>query len=519
MAFRLDDSLPDADKIGAQLMIDVSSLQSAVDLLFSTYAHWVVIFPGLAIGLVFGAIPGLQISTAMAVFLPMTLYMDFVSAMMFLTSIFTGGGFGGSVSAILMNIPGTSSCVATTFDGYPMAKRGQHNEALGHALSASCIGCGLGYLILFLLIQPISKAVLKLGPTEMFIVVVWGLTLIATLSGKYLARGILSGVYGVLIATIGMGATSALRGTMGSPYLLDGVPWVPGLIGLFAASELFNLMEKPYLVESEEARRLSFRSILVGFRNTFRYPLIILRGSLLGIFIGAVPGIGSSVANLVSYAETRRRAKDADTFGKGNPKGVIAAESANSSSEGGSMATLLALGLPGGGGTAIMLAAFLMHNITGGPRFIREQTDIVYAIIIGNFLQVVALAVIGLFFIHFLSTIVKVPLRYLLPSVLVLTTLGAYGLEGSIVGPITVFIFGVFGWLLRRYEYPVAAMAIGLILGKMAEGELLRSYQISGGQISYLLGRPITLILLLLLIVSLSSGSITQFIRKRRTAS
>lgn len=484
-------------------MIDFHAVGQALDLLFQSVGPWIVVPPGLIIGLVFAAIPGLQTSTAMAVFLPGTLYMGFLEAMLFLTSIFTGAMFGGSISAILMNIPGTSSCVATTFDGYPMARKGLHNEALGLALGASCAGSAGGTLLLFLLIQPISIAVLKLGPSEMFIVILWGLTLIGTLRGKFIMRGVLAGVFGLLIATIGMSANSALRGTMGSPYLLDGIPWVPGLIGLFAASELFNIAEKPYLVESEEARRLSFKRIFKGALQSFRYPGILIRGSLIGTLIGAVPGVGSSVANLVSYAETKRRAKDADTFGSGNPKGVIASESANSSSEGGSMATLLALGLPGGGGTAVMLAAFMMHNITGGPRFIREQTDVVYAIIIGMFIEIVLLFIVGILLIHLLSSIVKVPLRYLVPSVLVVSVLGAYALEGNFIGPLTVFIFGALGWVLRRYEYPVAGAAVGLILGKMAEGELLRTYQISGGQFEYLLTRPITLTFIVLLLFSL----------------
>jgi len=484
-------------------MIDMHALGQALHLLFHSFAPWMVVIPGLVIGLVFAAVPGLQISTAMAVFLPATLYMDFLQAMLFLTAIFTAGSFGGSVSAILMNIPGTSSCVATTFDGYPMARKGLHNEALGLALGSSCFGVAMGYIILFLLVQPLSTAVLKLGPSEMFVVVLWGLTLIATLRGKYMARGILAGTFGLLIATIGMSTNSAIRGTFGSPFLLDGIPWVPGLIGLFAASELFNLVEKPYLVESEDARRLSFARILKGFASTFKYPKVLLRGGIIGTLIGAVPGVGSSVANLVSYAETRRRAPDADTFGTGNPKGVVAAESANSSAEGGSIGTLLALGLPGGGGTAVMMAAFMMHNITGGPRFIREQTDIVYGIIIGNFIQVFLLVGVGLLFIHLLSSIVKVPLRFLVPSVLVLSTLGAFALEGSIVGPIAVWVFGALGWLLRRYDYPVAGAAVGLILGKMAEGELLRTYQISGGDIGYLFGRPITMVFAALLLLSL----------------
>ncbi len=497
-------------------MINTLALGQALELLFSSFHPWIVVVPGLIVGLVFGAVPGLQISTAMAVFLPATLYMSFLQAMLFLTSIFTGGAFGGSVSAILMNIPGTSSCVATTFDGYPMARKGLHNEALGLALGASTIGVAMSYIILFLLIEPLSFAVLKLGPSEMFVVVLWGLTLIATLRGRYMARGILAGVFGLLIATIGMSANSALRGTMGIVHLLDGVPWIPGIVGLFAASELFGLVESRYLIDSEKARRLSFRRILAGFRQTFSYHAVYLRGGLIGTLIGAVPGVGSSVANLVSYAETRRRAKDADTFGHGNPKGVVAAESANSSAEGGSMGTLLALGLPGGGGTAVMLAAFSMHNITGGPRFIREQTDIVYSIIIANFVQVFLLVIVGLMFIHLLSAIVKVPLRFLIPSVLVLATFGAYGLTGNMAGPVTLFIFGTLGWVLRRYDYPVAATAIGLILGKMAEGELLRTYQISGGRFEYFLGRPITLVFLALLLASLFSSPVMRLFRNYR---
>jgi putative tricarboxylic transport membrane protein len=484
-------------------------------MLFSDPSLWLIVIPGLLIGLVFGAIPGLQISMAMAIFLPMTLYMNFMQAMLFLTAIFTGGGFGGSIPAILMNIPGTSSSIATSFDGYPMSRKGQHNIALGIALGSSCIGVIVGYLILFFLISPISEIVLGIGPAEMSVVILWGITLIGSLSSGSLLKGIISGLVGLLIGTIGYSEAGVTRGTFGSIYLLDGVPVIPAMIGMFAASELFRLVKTKFLVEDSAARKVSIRQILTGFRRTMTYPWIVIRGSLIGVFVGAVPGVGSSVANLLSYMVTKRRAPDPETFGTGNPAGVVASEAANSTSEAGSMATLLALGIPGGGATAVMLAAFAMHNITGGPQFIREETDVVYAIIIANFGQAFLLIALGLMFIPLLANVIKVPMNYLVPSVLAMATFGAFGLTGDLSGPVTVLIFSIVGWVFKRYGYSVPAAVIGILLGGMAEESVIYSYQISGGQWSYLLERPMALTILVLLFVSLFGGKLVDMLQRR----
>ncbi|WP_108658218.1 tripartite tricarboxylate transporter permease [Acuticoccus kandeliae] len=495
---------------------DLSAAVDAITLLSTSWTAWAVVPVGLIIGLVFGAVPGMQVSMAMAIFLPTTLYMDFLTALLFLTSIFTGGGFGGGVSAILMNIPGTSTSVATAFDGYPMTQQGRQNEALGLALGASCVGTFFSYLLLFLLIGPMSIFVLKVGPLEMLFVVLWGVTLIGILSGDSALRGLLAGAVGLLIGTIGMSPTSNIRGTLGFTALMDGVPVVPAMLGLFAISELLGLMHKDYLVQSQEARRLSFTQITAGARAVFRHPMVVLRGGLIGSLIGAIPGVGSSISNLVSYAETRRRDPDPASFGRGNPKGVIAAESANSSSEGGSMVTLLALGLPGGGGTAVMLAAFAMHNVTGGPRFIREQTDIVYAIIFGNFIQAILLFVIGLFTIHLVSAVVKVPIRYLVASVLAVAVFGAYGLTGNMVGPYTLLAFGALGWVMRRYGYSIPAAVVGLLLGRLADTNLVYVYQISGGYWDYILERPIAMGILALFLVTVVIVPLYKSWRTRR---
>ncbi len=496
-------------------MIDWPALQSAFEMLFSSASPWLVVVPGILIGLVFGAIPGLQISMAMAIFLPMTLYLDFMQAMLFLTAIFTGGSFGGSIPAILMNIPGTSSAIATAFDGYPMSRKGEHNLALGVALGASCIGVIVGYSILLLLIGPISEIVLKVGPAEMSVVILWGITLIGSLSSGSLLKGVISGLIGLLVGTIGYSEAGVARGTMGSAYLLDGVPVIPAMIGMFAASELFRLVRTRYLVEDSAARKVSVRVIVSGFRMAFSYPWIVLRGSLIGVFVGAVPGVGSSVANLLSYMITKKSDPDPDSFGKGNPSGVIASEAANSTSEAGSMATLLALGIPGGGATAVMLAAFAMHNITGGPQFIREQTDVVYAIIFANFGQAFLLIALGLVLIPLLANVVKVPMNYLVPTVLAMAVFGAFGLTGDLSGPITVLVFSVIGWIFKRFDYSVPAAVIGILLGGMAEDSIIYSYQISGGQWSYLLERPVTIIILVLLAMSLFGSRLVSILTSK----
>ncbi|MFW5832896.1 MAG: tripartite tricarboxylate transporter permease [Pseudomonadota bacterium] len=488
-------------------MLDLPAIGSALDILASTPSAWIWVLPGLIVGLVFGAMPGISVTMAMAIFLPLTLYMEFLPAIIFLTSIYTGAGFGGSVPAILMNIPGTSSAVATTFDGYPMARAGRHNEALGTALVSSVIGTLMSYVLLLFLISPVSHLVLRMGPLELFVVAIWGMLLLGSLTGESMARGLLAGLFGVLIGTVGMNTAGYVRGTMGIPWLLDGVPVIPAMMGLLAASQLLHLINTTYLVEDESKRRISLKAILAGMREALSYPTVIARGAGIGAFIGAIPGVGASISNLLSYAETKRNAPDADTFGKGNPKGVIAAEAANSSSEGGAMTTMLALGIPGGGATAILLAAFASHNIVGGPSFISQQTDIVYAIIFSNIAQAILLFGVGLVFVFYASSVVRVPLRYLIPTVLVVSTFGAYAINGTIAGPLTLVVFSILGYVMVRLGYPVAACVVGILLGSLLETQMLRTWQISGGDPSYVLERPGAVVLLVIMLVSIGLAS------------
>ncbi|TGG94270.1 hypothetical protein E4656_08885 [Natronospirillum operosum] len=497
-------------------MLDWTALSGAFALLGSDINIWLVIIPGLIIGLVAGSIAGLSNSMAMALCLPLTLYMDFLPAVMFLTAIFTGGGFGGAVTSILMGIPGTTSAVATTFDGYPMTRQGLHNEAMGLALMSSVIAVFIGYILLMFVVAPLGAWVIGLGPGEMLMIAIWGLTMIAALGGKDLTRGLIAGGFGLMLGTVGMNTSGYTRGTMDIPFLLDGIPVVPAMMGMFAASQLLSLVGNQFIISDEGARRADFRRVFAGAKQVLKVPFFHLRGSLIGVFVGAIPGVGSSVGNLIAYAQAKRTDDDPESYGKGNPKGVIAAESANSSSEGGSMVTMLALGIPGGAGTAMLLAAFTMHNVTGGPQFINNNMDIVYTIILGNLAQVVLLLGVGMVFLAVAGNIVRVPLTILIPSVMVLAILGSYAITGDVAGPITLFVFAALGWLMKRYKYPVAAAVVGLLLGRMVETQLIRTYQLSGGmELQYFLERPIIITFFILLVLSLLQPLITRQIKQR----
>lgn len=496
-------------------MIDFDALRSAAEILLGTPSAWLVIVPGLILGLIAGAIPGVSGSMAMAIIMPLTLYMDFFTAVLLLTSIFSGAGFGAAIPAILIRIPGMPSAVSTTFDGFPMTEQGRHNEALGLGLMSSVLGCFLSYILLLILVAPIAWAVMRLGPLELLMIAFWGLTLIATMRGKSMARGLVAGILGILIGTIGMNDAGYLRGTMGIPLLLDGVPTIPALMGLFVASQLFDAVGTDYIVRDEANRTISLKKVISGMREALRYRATWIRGSLVGVFIGVIPGVGASVSNLISYSEARRTDPNPETYGSGNPKGVVAAESANSSSEGGSMTTLLALGIPGGGGTALLLSAFAMHNIVGGPRFIAENRDLVYAIILGNMAEVVLLAIIGIPFVFIASSIVRIPMRFLIPSVMTLAIFGSYAIQGNASGPVTLLAFAIFGWLLTRFGFPVVAAVIGLMLGNMVEAEMTRSFQMSGGDLAFILERPVAMVFLLLLIASLASPKIKKVLARK----
>lgn len=495
-------------------MIQWHALATGFSLLFQDPSNWLLAVPGLIIGLFFGSVPGLSVIMAMAIFLPVTFYMHFLPSIIFMMGMYIGSLFGSSIPAVLMNIPGMAGSVATTFDGYPMTRKGQHNEALGLALGASVLGSLVGFSLLLLAVKPLGLLGLHLGPPEMFMVILWGTMLIGTLRGRNTLRGLAAGLFGLLVATIGTSAMGVQRGTLRIPEMLDGIPVFAAMIGLFAAAELFSLIGKQYVQSDSDKRTVSMRKIFSGSLRTVRHWPTVLQGGVLGALIGAVPGVGAAVACLVSYGEARRSDRQPETFGTGNPKGVVASESANSSSEGGAMATMFALGLPGGGATAVMLGAFSLHGLTGGPSFMAQHLDWVYMVVFGALAQIILLWFVGLVYTYFAARAVTLPNHILVPSITVMALMGSYALTTSFLGPVVMVVFAVIGWWMKTYDYPVAGTVVGLILGKLAEGNLLRTYQLGGGNVSILFTRPISAALFAFIVGSL----IWSAVRARRTA-
>ena len=487
-------------------MIDWGSLAQGVAM-FLEWQNLFLIIIGLSFGVVLAAIPGFTGSMGIAIMLPITFTMDPLPSLVFLLSIYTGGLYGGAITAILLNTPGSPAAVATTLDGYAMTRRGYAAKALGISVGASTIGGFIGVLVLLVIIQPLASFALKFGPPEMFLIAVFGLTIIASVRGGSFIKSIYAGLFGILLGTIGMTSSGALRGTFGNVNLIDGIPMIPALIGLFAVSELFFLLDKDY-VASKKMTNINARQIVDGVKTVFHHPINLIRSSVLGVFIGALPAAGSTVASLVSYNEAKRASKQSDKFGKGSEEGIIAAESANNASEGGALATLLVLGIPGSASTAMLLGAIIMQGWVPGPRLFIDHSDVLYGVIFSELIQEILLLFVGGTFAILASRVVNVPTRILIPIITIFAIIGSFAVRISIFDAFLVFIFGVIGWYLRKNDYPTIAVVLGLILGPIADQELARTVQLFGDEtLSAFVQRPISLAILIITVLGIVLSS------------
>ena len=499
-------------------MIDLQALFEGI-VLFMDWFNFLLIILGLLLGVILGAIPGLTGSLGIALMLPVTFTMDPLPAFVFLIAIYTGGLFGGAITAVLINTPGSPAAVATTLDGYPMTKAGESGRALGLAVASSSIGGLIGGVVLLIIIQPLASFALKFGPTEMFLVAVFGLTIIASVQEGGFTKSMYAGLFGVLLGTVGMTSTGAMRGTFGNVYLLDGIPMIPALIGLFAVSELFFLADKNFVTKNTSNQGLT-KEMFKGIKEVFKYPFNVLRSSSIGVFVGALPAAGSTIASLLSYNEAKRFSKNKGKFGKGNPEGVVAAETANNASEGGALATMLVLGIPGSASTAMLLGAIIMQGWVPGPRLFIDHSVILYGIIFSMLVGLLFLILIGGGVSLGAGRIINIPNRILIPIIIVFALIGAFATRNLLFDAFIVFIFGIIGWYLRRNKYPVIAVVLGLILGPIADGELIKSVQLHGSEtLMAFFTRPVSLILIIITVVGVSLPIIMEQYNKRRKVS
>lgn len=462
---------------------------------------------GVVAGTVIGALPGLSATMAVAVLVPFTFAMSPATALIALGAIYTGAIYGGAYAAILLNTPGTPSSIATTFDGYPMAKQGHGDLALTVACLASVFGGLVGAISLLMLAPPLATVALRFGPIEYFWLAILGLTLIASLSEGSVIKGLIGGCAGLLLAMVGVAEVGGDIRYVG-PFqpLLGGIDVVAALIGIYCVPVIIDLVANPdpHLRVSSEVR--GYRLAEAGgvlMRSKFN----LIRSSVIGTLVGILPGAGGSIASLVSYSEARRTSPRRDNFGKGEPDGIVATESANNATVGGGFIPTLVLGIPGTPPDAIILGALLVQGIRTGPTLFAEQSAIVYTFIWGLIIATLLMLPLGLVIGRYaFKSIVGIPKAMLVPAVAFLTILGSFAIHNNPHEVQQMVILGVIAWGLSRVGFTPSPIVLGLILGSIAERGFVQGYLIGGARgsiVNEFFGRPISLGIITAIIVGL----------------
>jgi putative tricarboxylic transport membrane protein len=450
--------------------------------------------------------------------IPITFSMESLDAMYLAGGVMGATSFGGSITAILLNTPGTAPNAATTFDGYPMAQQGRAGQAIGASATASAMGGLLGLFTLILFIPLAKEIVLLFGPVEFLLLTVLGLVAIAVSSRGKLLRGLIAGGFGLMFAFVGVDTISgATRFTLDTDYLWDGIPLVPTLTGLFAISQMIELALKGGSVVSSNTTIASISGIWQGAAAVFKHWTVMVRGSVIGTIIGAIPGLGGTVASFIAYTSTVQSSRDPSSFGKGNIVGVIAPESANNAKDGGSLVPTVAFGIPGSAETAVFLGILVLHGIEPGPSLLLQNEREIYGLIVALTLSAVGASVIGLLTARWLVRITFVNVNILVPLVVTISLTGVYVLQGKPGDVLLALIMGIFGYLMIRFDYPRLTLVIALVLGETAERSFHQSLLISDNNlVGLIMERPQAIILVLATLMTLLLPALRK--RGKKTA-
>lgn len=475
-----------------------------------------LIFFGTVLGIVFGAIPGITVTMGVALFLPLTFGMQPIEALSLMMGLYIGGTSGGLISAILLNIPGTPASIATTFDGHPMAARGEAGKALGVGIVYSFLGGMFSLLVLMLIAPIVADFALQFGSYEYFSIAVFSLTMISSLSGGSLVRGLVSAILGMIFAFVGMTPLTAYpRFTFGFEALDAGFSLLPALIGLFAISQILEAAEKKRGGEISAIADYKIRGF--GFSlNEFKSQTVnLLRSAVIGTGIGILPGLGGAICNIVAYGTAQKQSKYPEKFGTGIIDGIVASETSNNASTGGALVPLMTLGIPGDNTTAIILAGFMIHGITPGPLLFSTDGLLVYgifaALIVANIFMIITEFAGMRIFVRILS----VPKHLLLPVVGAMCVIGSFGLNNRVFDIWTMLFFGVLGYFLKKMAMPLAPLLLGFILGPIVEVSLRRGLMKSHGDFSPFITEPISAVILLITLFVIA-GTIVGEVRKYR---
>jgi len=480
---------------------------------FLTHVDWaslfsfsliLIIFFGVFVGILIGSLPGLGATIAIVLLLPITYALTPIEAVILLLSAYQGAEYGGSISSIILGIPGTPAAVATIMDGHPLSTKHSPGKALGYSLTASLFGGITGGLVLIFLSIPLAKIALQISAPEFFLVGTIGLIAVAGLSSKNVVNGLISATLGLMAGTVGMDMiTGAPRYTFGNFEIIDGLSFVALLVGVFAITEIFNIIQKDLHKKYDIKKdKLQAKINLKEFKKIFKPTSI---GSILGSIIGVLPGVGSATACWFAYDAAKRTSKDPDSFGEGNPEGIAAPEASNNAVVGSSLVPLLALGIPGSGSMAIIMGAFIIHGVQPGPRVFSEESSLVYSILVAFLFTTVALFIIGKLLTPVFASVLNVPNPILMPIILMFAILGAFASKDLYLDIWIALITGIIFYFFKMVDYSFPSFVLGFVLSPIIEENFRRALIMSDGSYLIYFTRPysIGLIVILLIFVSL----------------
>ena len=465
---------------------------------------------GVIGGMLFGAIPGVSMLTLAAILLPFTAGLEPAQGVMLFAVIYCTGTYGGAITAILFNIPGAPENAPTAFDGYPMTQNGESGKAVGAAVLCSAIGGVASALVMMAATEPLANwAIRNIGPPEIFALVFFGLAVASSVGARTIWKGWMSVLIGLLIATIGQDPVGGInRYNFGLTDLAAGIAFVPAILGFFAVSEIFVQAEKK---ASGKYKAPKVSMTFPSWLELWMHKVAVVRSILVGFFCGILPGIGATLAAFMSYGEAVRWSKKKDEFGKGKLEGVISAETANNAATGAAMIPLLALGLPGGALTAMMVAVFQMHDLQPGPLVFMMSPDLIWIVFAAMFYANLSTLIIGLVETKTILNLLKIPFQFLAPLILMLATVGAYISRGLVLDVMVMFLAGIMGYLLRRSGFSIPGIVLGLILGKIGEQNFAQGMQMVHYDLGTYFSRPICTILIVAGLLTLGSSIYRAF--------
>ncbi|MFV0439810.1 MAG: tripartite tricarboxylate transporter permease [Lachnospirales bacterium] len=459
-------------------------------------------FAGTVFGIIFGSIPGISVTMGCALFLPLTFGMEPIAGLALMCGLYIGGTSGGLISAVLLKIPGTAASVATTFDGSPMAERGEAGKALGVGIVFSFLGGMFSLLILIFVSPLLAKIALQFGPYEYFSIAIFSLTMIASLSSGSMVKGLICALFGIFVGFIGSAPiTSYPRFVFGNNQLLAGVSMLPVLIGLFAVSQVIMLAEEKNKIE--DVKPMEYKIKGFGFSMVeFKSQLFnFFRSAAIGTGIGILPGLGAGVTNIIAYGTAKNQSKHPEKFGTGIIDGIVASETSNNASTGGALVPLMTLGIPGDNTTAILLAAFTIHGIQPGPLLFATNGNLVYGVFTALIIANIFMLITEFYGIRIFVKLLSVPKKILMPVVMTFCVVGAFSYNNRIFDIIVMLIFGVIGYVLNKFKFPMSPIILGFILGPIIEENLLRGLSRSQGSFLPFFTQPISLLFLTITII------------------